>query len=215
MATAKTDTGNRRNSPSPAPLPKRSLRLSIGTSLALVLLAVGSVFIVGNLLVQRTMRVATQEVALVQRQYEPLARSAREIRDALAAFDRSVLAYLEADGTKARGVVDGAHERIARAIGAHGELLETPAAMTSGAALHGEIGEHQRNGAALIERHERRREMRQVAWANLEAVRERIAHAGAAGLPQGENVFARRSLAELARALEGVTGGVTRHLASS
>ena len=42
-----------------------------------------------------------------------------------------------------------------------------------------------------------------------------IATAGAAGLPQGENVFARRSLAELARTLEGVTGGVTRQFASS
>jgi diguanylate cyclase (GGDEF)-like protein len=108
--------------------------------------------------------------------------------------------------------VEGAYQRIASAIAAHGHQFQSSEALASGAALHGEIGEHQRLGATLIERHERRRQMQAQGWTLLEGVRERIASAGAAGLPAGENVFSRRSHAELARALQGVLGGVTKQL---
>lgn len=201
-----------RSLPPPVATPARSLRLSIDASLAILLCAISAAFLGGNLLVQRATRLATEEVELVQRQYEPLARVAREMRDSLAAFDRAALAYLDSDSSEGRAAVETAYQRIARAIGAHGNQLESPEALASGAALHGEIGEHQRRGAALIERHERRREMQATRWTLLEGVRERIATSGAAGLPVGENVFARRSLADLARAFQGVLGGVSKQL---
>lgn len=197
----------------PAGKPARSLRLSVDASLAILLVTISAAFLGGNLVVQRTTRLATEEVELVQRQYEPLARLAREMRDALAAFDRAVLAYLDSDSNEGRAAVEAAHQRIARAIGAHGNQLETPEAIASGAALHGVIGEHQRRGAALIERHEQRRERQATRWTLLDGVRERIGTAGAAGISQGENVFSRRSLADLARVFQGVLGGVTGELA--
>lgn len=197
----------------PASKPARSLRLSIDASLAILLVAISAAFLGGNLLVQRSTRLATEEVSLVQRQYEPLARVAREMRDALATFDRAVLAYLDSNSTEGRVAVDLAYQRIARAIGAHGNQLETPQAMASGAALHAEIGQHQSRGAALIERHEERRAMQATRWKLLDGVRERIGTAGATGLPQGETVFSRRSLADLARVFQGVLGGVSEELA--
>jgi len=210
MGTGSADTASR--IVAPGATPTRSLRLSIGASLFLVLCALSAVFLAGNLVVQRTTRMATEELALVQRQYEPLARVAREIRDSLADYDRALLANLDEENVASRVTVDAANERIAHALAAHGLLLLSSEAMASGTALHGEIGEHQQRGALLIESQERRRAMRQRSWALLDAVRERIATAGAAGVPQGENVFARRSLAELARTLEAVTGQVTRQL---
>jgi len=199
-----------------------SLRVSIGASIALVLLAVSAVFLIGNLLVQRETREATEEVALVQRHHEPLARVAREMRDSLAALDRAVLAYLDADSPQARELVDAANERIARTIAAHAELMRSPQSVATAAQLHSEIGELQQRAARLIDAQDQRSQMRTTSWALLDAARERIATAGAAGLPlgvsaglpQGENVFSRRSLAEVARALDKVTGGLTRQLAA-
>ena len=83
-ASACADTGSRLRSPPRA----RSFRLSLGAWLALGLMAIMVVCLTGNVLVQRSTRLATQNAARVQEELEPLAHRARTLADAIGGFDR-------------------------------------------------------------------------------------------------------------------------------
>ena len=65
-------------------------------------LVVGFVLVIGafattSVVAVRSTRHATADLATMQRQFEPLARSVRDLGDSMAAFDRAVLAFLRAD----------------------------------------------------------------------------------------------------------------------
>ena len=79
--------------------PRWSLR-TIGAGLPITAwLVLGFAFVIGafvtsNIVTQRSARLATADVARVQDEFEPLARHARDLGAAVAAFDRAVLAFL-------------------------------------------------------------------------------------------------------------------------
>jgi diguanylate cyclase (GGDEF)-like protein len=192
---------------------KKSLRISLGAWLALGFAGIAGVFLGGNVTIQQSTRQATQEVSLVQRHYEPVARLSRELGDSLAAFDRAILQYVESGSNTGRSEIDAAHLRIARTMAEQAELQRAPADIEAVAALHLEVGKHQQRGAELLEKRERARQMLASSWSLLNAASARISKAGA-GLSVGENVLARRSLADLVQAMAGVRSRLTEQLAS-
>jgi len=192
---------------------KKSLRISLGAWLSLGFLGIAGVFLGGNLTIQQSTRQATQEVSLVQRHYEPVARLSRELGDSLAAFDRAILQYVEGGAKTGRDEIDAAHLRIARTMAQQAEMQLTPGDIEAVAALHLEVGRHQQRGAELLEKRERARQMLASSWALLSAASARISKAGAMGLSVGDNVLARRSLADLAQSIDAVRSRLTDQLA--
>src|SRR4030095_12438913 len=84
-------------------------------------LGVGFVFVIGafvmsNIVTQRSARVATADVARAQNEFEPLARHARELGSAAAAFDRAVLAFLRTGSAENKSAVVDAGSRLSEAI---------------------------------------------------------------------------------------------------
>src|SRR5262245_53662427 len=90
----------------PAAAPAGPFRISLAVWLILGFLSIAGVFLVGNFYIQQSTRLATQDVSLVQQRFEPLARRARELGDAVVAFDRAVYQYLESDSESTHAAID-------------------------------------------------------------------------------------------------------------
>jgi diguanylate cyclase (GGDEF)-like protein len=177
------------------------LRLGVGSHLALGLAAVALVVVAGHLAAKRTTHEAIEAVSSVQRTHEPIARLAGTVIEKLAAFDRTVHEALKSDRA-----ID------TQAINAAGMAL-TQSFATYSTAIHGRLSaetealgvslvEHIGTGERLAARASDRVDGLRKRYAALERINHRIASAGGAGLAiNDDQVFARRSLAELSTAL--------------
>jgi diguanylate cyclase (GGDEF)-like protein len=189
------------------------IRVSVSVWLAVGLGAIVIVFLAGNVLVQRSTNQATQDVTRVQQELEPLARRARELSDAIAGYERAILTYMKPGNPGDHAAIDRARERMQKAIAEHVERTTTETSMLSARNLADEVARHARAGNELVKSFDRRSALLGICWSLMDGLATRIAGAGAEGLAVGENVFARRSLAELAQALDAVRSGFTSQLA--
>src|SRR5262245_47424615 len=87
-------------------------RLSLTGWLAFGLGGIVVVFLAGNLLVQRSTRLATENVTRVQQELEPLARRARALSDAISNYERAVLSYLKPGAPTDHAGVDSDQARM-------------------------------------------------------------------------------------------------------
>ena len=83
----------------PSRIRPRGWGLPIGVWLILGFAFIIGAFVTANILAQRSTRLATADVTRVQQEFEPLARHARDLGAAVAAFDRAVLAYLRSSSS--------------------------------------------------------------------------------------------------------------------
>jgi diguanylate cyclase (GGDEF)-like protein len=154
---------------------------------------------------------ATTGLARMQHEFEPLSRSVRDLGDGLAAFDRAVLAYLRADTRDNRAAALASAARLAAAVTQSVDVGHGDDAKVVRDLLQG-IAEHQAEGFRLLAMQDERRH----ALASLEqayaALDRRTKSAGGAGIVVGNNVMARPSIAELARALEAARHDVASEL---
>jgi len=168
-------------------------------------------FAVASVVSLRSTRHATVDLARMQQQFEPLSRSVRDLGDGLATFDRAVLASLRADTRDNRAAVADSAERLSRAAN---KTLDVSTATDASPVepLVQRIADHQAEGFLLLSMQEERRR----AIAGLEhafaALDRRITGAGGAGIVVGNDMLARPSLAELARALEAARLDVSSEL---
>jgi diguanylate cyclase (GGDEF)-like protein len=188
-------------------------RLSLSGWLAFGLGGIVVVFLAGNLLVQRSTRLATENVTRVQQELEPLARRARGLSDAISNYERAVLSYLKPGAPSEHTAVDAAQARLQAAITEHIRYSSSDADLVAVRNLADAVARHEGNGSELVQRFDRRSALLGTCWSLMDGLRDRINGAGADGLTVGENVFARRSLAELANALDAVRSGFTARLA--
>ena len=177
----------------------RSSKLGVGGHLALGLAAVGAVVLVGQTIASRTTRATVEAVRSMQAQYEPLARRASVVIEKLAAYDRAVGEYVGAD-TRA-----GAEAELTAAVDSY---FSTPGASAAGiprTALADPVASHIARGRELTARAERRRDWETRRRALLDAIGRRVRSAGGEGLIiGGDEVIARRSLAELDSAINAL-----------
>jgi diguanylate cyclase (GGDEF)-like protein len=147
----------------------------------------------------------------MQQQFEPLSRRVRDLGDGLATFDRAVLAYLRADTRVNRTATVASAERLSRAVNQIGDVGSTGESPPL-RALRERIAAHEAEGFRLLAIQDERRQ----AIAGLEqafaALDRRVTSAGGAGIVVGDNLMARPSLAELARALEAARHDVSSEL---
>jgi diguanylate cyclase (GGDEF)-like protein len=170
-------------------------------------------FVTGSLLARHGTRIATDELARVQAQVEPLTQTARQLGESSAAFDRAVLAVLGTDSGVGHDALVTAAERLADSLNTAPALAPADV-YASDPALAVAIANHQALGFRLTRLHE----ARAAALADLvtvyEALERRISAGGSSGVRVGNTVITRPSMQELETALAAARSGAM-HAASA
>jgi diguanylate cyclase (GGDEF)-like protein len=182
-------------------------RLGIAWRLLLGLAAVATVLVVGERLVSRSTHEAMDAVRSMQNEHQPIASRASAVVEKLVVFDRAVGEYVQARGGANFGTLTEAGQSLESALSAYFEVA--PAApLTPGAEeLRAQVTRHIANARELASRAAQRAQWAEQRQAALNRVYQHIVSAGGTGLAiNGTQVVARRSLAELASAINAVRG---------
>jgi diguanylate cyclase (GGDEF)-like protein len=191
-----------RQEPAKRPGPPRfSWRLPISVWLVVGFALVIAAIATGSFKALRSTRAATGDVARMQQEFEPLTRTARDLGDGSSRFDNAVLAYLRKDSPENREAVNQSAIELSRSANRWLEL-EKPGLEDSSNRVVEQILAHQAEGFRLVELRDARRTAGSGLIAAFDRMDRRIEGAGGRGLVVGENLLARPSLAQLARALD-------------
>ena len=175
--------------------------LSIGAWLFIGFAAVIAAFVTGSLVAKRGTQAATAELERVRAEVQPLTRTARELGESSAGFDRAVLAYLGSATPENRAALTDAGTRLSRAVN-EAPGLAAPRGTILDAELGPDIARHQALGFELA----RTEDQRLSAQARLESLYRdlaaRLASGGSSGIRVGESVITRPALQEVATALD-------------
>ena len=206
-ATARTNTAKAKRLP-------RGFGLPISAWLVVGFAVVIGAFATTSIVAVRGTRQATADLATMQRQFEPLAHTVRELGDAMAAFDRAVLAFLRADSDANRSGVADVAARLSRAID-QASRTDAPADAPGLRDLLARVADRQADGFRLLDMQDERRRVAAELDATYADLHRRALRGGGAGVRVGDNVLARPSLAELTRAVEAAradaASAVARH----
>ncbi|RPI13323.1 MAG: EAL domain-containing protein [Lysobacterales bacterium] len=190
--------------------PPRGWGLSIALWLVSGFVLVIAAFVTGTLLAKRGTELATQELERVRHEIAPMTRTARQLGESAATFDRAVLASLGTDLPQYRVDLAQAGERLALHINEAGPAGPSFETADAGASLRDDVAAHQAAGFRLAEL----RESRRSTIVRLEAVylklADRISAGGSAGVRVGESVITRPLMQEIALALDAARNDALR-----
>lgn len=193
----------------PAPPRRRGWqpRLGIGWRLGLGLAAVATVLILGEMQAEETAREALDASRSMQNQHEPLASRASAIMEKLVAYDRAVGESVQARSGADFASLTEAGDALEAAVSGYFEGKPRPQSDPETTRLREQLTHHIANARQLASRSAQRVQWAQERQAALNRIYQRIASAGGSGLViNGTQVIARRSLAELAAAVDAVRG---------
>jgi len=191
-----TSMGRRAGDRARAPL--SPLRPSLGACLGLAFLAVMGVLAAGMRLAQLSTGETVKLAGNVESQYEPVLRAAREVADAVSGFDRLIVDRTQVGSMADPQTVDRSAAQLFTALASYGSY----AASTPGvprAAMRGPLEDYRRQGLAIEELCRRRGAAMRKALSSLDGLVVRAYHASS-GFESGDQIIARKSLSELARA---------------
>ncbi|MBX5462016.1 MAG: EAL domain-containing protein [Steroidobacteraceae bacterium] len=190
-----------------AALARRIPRLGIGGRLALGLAAVGIVILIGHTLATETTRKAVEAVRSMQQDHEPIARRAGTVVEKLVAYDRAVSGYLQAARAPDIEAITSARNALEQALAEYFNSEHTRTLIPPTQELRERITAHVARGQALAQQAIQRADWVATRHAAIERLQKRVVSAGGAGLRIDEDqVFARRSLAELTTAANALRG---------
>jgi diguanylate cyclase (GGDEF)-like protein len=183
------------------------LRLGIGARLALALAAIAAVIMLGHGLATENTRRAVQSLRSMQIEYEPQALRAATVIEKLADYDRAVVEYLQSDHQSASESVTDAADEVDLAVNHYFNDDPAPPASADAVQLRIELARHIAQGEKLAALAAKRTEWVARRRVLLDGVQRRIASAGGTGLAiANEQVVLRKSLSELATALNAIRG---------
>jgi diguanylate cyclase (GGDEF)-like protein len=183
--------------------------MGIGSRLAIGLTAVSAVILIGHTLASQKTRKAVEAVQSMQQEHEPLARRAGAVQEKLVGYDRAVSEYVQAGRAPDLSAIDAARDALAASVKDYFEGEPRPFVTPAGTDLRSRIHVHVEKGRTLAQETRQRAEWLARRHALLESVQKRFVGAGGAGIPlDGDQVFARRSLAELVTAINAVRGAL-------
>jgi diguanylate cyclase (GGDEF)-like protein len=189
------------------PAGRRAFRLGIGARLALGLAAVAGVILIGHTLATNTTRRAVAAVRSMQKDHEPIARRASTVVEKLVAYDRAVSEYLQAARAPDMASIVSAHTVLDTAMSAYFDSTPAPPVTPATEELRARIAGHMARGKALAGQAAQRADWVARRHEALDRVQKRVISAGGAGVRiDQDQVFARRSLAELATAANALRG---------
>jgi diguanylate cyclase (GGDEF)-like protein len=187
---------------------RRSFRLGIGGRLFLGLTAVASVILVGHTIATDTTRKAVDAVREMQHTHEPLARRAGTIVEKLVAYDRAVSEYMQAAREPDEGSIQRARLEVETAMAAYFDGDPKPTVTPSVSELQLNVARHVSRGRGLAAEAVQRADWVARRHQALASIQARVIAAGGTGVRiDQDQVFARRSLAELATAATALRAG--------
>ena len=185
----------------------RALRLGVGARLGLGLAAVAAVLVAGDFLATRTAREALQAVRGMQNVHEPLASRASAVLVRLVDYDRALGEYVQAHNGADFAAITNAGAALEDALGSYFDGTPAPPVAQAALELRAQLTRHIAAGRSFASRAAQRAQWVEERRVALQDVYDRIATAGGSGLAiNGTQVLARRSLAELQAAIDGIRG---------
>ena len=187
----------------------RAPRLGVGARLGLGLAAVAAVLVAGEMLATQTSRAALEAVRSMQTEHEPLASRASAVLVRLVDFDRAVSEYVQAHNAPDLATIARAGTALEEAVGGYFGSTPPPPVNAAALDLREALTRHIADASLFAGKAAKRAQWVEARNAALEDVYQRIASAGGSGLAiNGTQVVARRSLAELQAAIDGVRGNL-------
>jgi diguanylate cyclase (GGDEF)-like protein len=154
-------------------------------------------FLTGSLLARHSTRAATDELARVKAEIEPLTHASRNLGESSAAFDRVVLTFLASDSLEGREALATTAERLAAGLNAAPtgpDGADDP--------LRSAVARHQALAFRLSQLHSARIEARTELDAVYASLGQRIDSGGSAGVRVGDTLITRPLMKELESTLE-------------
>ena len=186
----------------------RSFRLGIGGRLFLGLTAVAGVILVGHTIATETTRKAVNAVREMQHINEPLARRAGTIVEKLVAYDRAVSEYMQAAREPDESSIPSARTELEASLAAYFDGDPKPDITPPVSQLQLDVAGHISRGASLASEAVQRADWVARRHQALASIQARVVAAGGGGVRiDDEQVFARRSLSELAAAANALRAG--------
>jgi diguanylate cyclase (GGDEF)-like protein len=175
----------------------RHLRLSLGGCLALAFVAVLVVLVAGMRFAQQSTRETAVLVAGVESRYEPVLRLSRDLGEAVTNFDRQVV---ELSGSASPAAVAAAKTSGTRMLAIFEDFtrLAPDDPVIDQSHLREGLQDLEAQGLVMIELYRSRSAEVQQSLKALDVLASRAARAGS-GVEAGDQVFARKSLAEVSR----------------
>ena len=181
--------------------------MGIGGRLAFGLAAVAGVILIGHTVATETTRRAVEAVRSMQQDHEPIARRAGTVVEKLVAYDRSVSEYLQAARAPDMSSIISAHAVLETALNAYFQSSPSPHLTPATSDLRARITSHMTRGRALAAQAAQRADWVARRHASLDELQKRVTSAGGEGVRiDRDQVFARRSLAELTAAANALRG---------
>ena len=180
-------------------LETRGWGLSIVTWLVLGFVVVLAAFVTGAVLAKRGTHQATNQLLHVQSEMAPLTRTARELAESTAAFERATLSILAAHSDRGLAKLAIAGERLSHAIN---DAPVEAVAGERGHRLAEEIAGYQALGFELAALRASRQWSLEQMEASYRAIDRRLSAGGSTGIRIGETVLTRPEMKELAVALD-------------
>ncbi len=187
---------------------RRPFRIGIGGRLALGLAAVAAVILIGHTIATETTRQAAEAVRSMQQDHEPITRRAGTVVEKLVGYDRAVAEYMQAARAPDLTSITTTRAALGAAMSDYFEGTPTPTPTRAAIAeFRVRMDAHVERGKALAEQAKQRADWVARRLALLDHVQQRVVSAGGAGVRiDQDQVFARRSLAELATAANALRG---------
>ena len=185
-----------------------SLRWVLGLAVATLL----AVLFVGMRFAQQGTGRAGDLVGAVETRYAPLLRMSRDLREAITAFDRTVVGLPPAVSPNELAELRAAGTRMLQVYDEYARLAP-PSPADSRLDLRDRLEDFRSQGLAIGDLHTQRSADIRRSLTALDSLAARAARAGD-GISVGDEVLARRSLAEVARAAAALRASVTTLFAS-
>jgi len=204
------DDPQERSAAEPALAPKlsiirRGLRLGVATRVGLGFAAAACLAVAIDQITQRTSEHAAVRAAVVEAAHEPLVRSAQQLTDALADFERTVFDHLEGGSSLSATRVDEAAARLAAEVDTYTALAERQPVPLDPMQLAEEVRTYDRHAREIVQLVRQRRSLVRKYWASFDALDTELElRSGATSAGHAREIVARRSITELTTALDGI-----------
>lgn len=187
----------------------KQARLSLGACLTLALLTVLGVLLFGMNLARQSTRETALLVSRVQSRFEPVLQMSHALEEAFRGFDRAVIGLSRNASETDRAQFDASAARFVTVLDDYSRLAPLNAEIPA-SDLPLRLRDFHRQGLLVGELFEHRATTIRRTLTALDAISARAASAGGAGLETvNDQVFARRSLAELSHASTALRASVT------
>jgi diguanylate cyclase (GGDEF)-like protein len=187
-------------------------RLSLATCLGLAFLVLLAVMSVGTLLVKQSTSETARIAGDVASRYEPALRMSRNLAEAVAAYERSVVGVSRASSPDDLAPMQSSGDRMLQSLAQYAQLVPDVGGPDF-AALRTRLQELKSQGQTIGDLYRQRGLVISRSVSALDSLASRASRA-AGGVASGDQIFTRRSLIELSQSAAAMHASMTAFFAA-